>query len=84
MTLHKYYYILLLPVLLWLWLPRRQYAPDISIIHRANATFYMLARNSDVDGAVSTVTQIEQRFNHKFRYPFVFLNDVPFDEAFKS
>lgn len=83
MTLNKYY-LLILPVLLYFWLPRRQPVADVPLIHRANATFYMLARNSDVDGAVSTVTQIEQRFNHKFRYPYVFLNDAPFDEVFKS
>ena len=28
--------------------------------------------------------QMEDRFNKKFQYPYVFLNDVPFDETFKK
>ncbi|KAF7313992.1 Glycosyltransferase family 15 protein [Mycena chlorophos] len=51
--------------------------------YRANAVIIMLARNSDVDGAESSITQLEARFNAQFGYPYVFLNDVPFTEEFK-
>ncbi|KAI0690378.1 glycosyltransferase family 15 protein [Cytidiella melzeri] len=51
---------------------------------RANATLLMLARNEEVDGAVKSMRSLEDRFNHKYNYPWVFLNDVPFDETFIS
>lgn len=50
---------------------------------RASATFLMLARNSDVDDAVRAVREMEDRFNHKYRYPWVFLNEQPFSDDFK-
>ncbi|KAH9933691.1 glycosyltransferase family 15 protein [Amylocystis lapponica] len=50
---------------------------------RANATLLMLARNSDVDSAVRSVRELEDRFNSKFRYPWLFLNEVPFSDEFK-
>ena len=50
---------------------------------RANATLLMLARNSDVDDAVRAIRELEDRFNHKYRYPWVFLNEQPFSDDFK-
>jgi len=51
--------------------------------HLANATLFMLARNSDVDSAVNSVREVEDRFNHKYGYPWVFLNEQPFSDDFK-
>ena len=51
--------------------------------HRANATLLMLARNSDVNSAVLTVRDLEDRFNSKYNYPWVFLNEQPFSDDFK-
>lgn len=48
-----------------------------------NATFVTLARNSDLWEIVKSIRQIEDRFNRKFNYDWVFLNDKPFDEEFK-
>ncbi|THH05742.1 hypothetical protein EW146_g9819 [Bondarzewia mesenterica] len=48
-----------------------------------NATLLMLARNTDLEGAVQSVREMEDKFNKKFRYPWVFLNEEPFAEAFK-
>lgn len=42
------------------------------------------ARNSDLNGVISSMKQMEDRFNKKFQYPYVFLNDQPFEEAFKT
>lgn len=42
----------------------------------------MLARNEDINGAVSSMKQVEDRFNRNFNYPWVFLNDQPFSEEF--
>lgn len=50
---------------------------------RANATFVMLARNSDADGAVHAVRSMEDRFNRNYKYPWVFLNEEPFSDDFK-
>lgn len=51
---------------------------------RANATILMLARNSDTDSALRSVRELEDRFNHQFHYPWVFLNDEPFTDDFKT
>lgn len=51
---------------------------------RVNATFVILARNSDIVGLKTTIPMLERRFNHRFKYPYVFLNDAPFTEAFKD
>ncbi|KAK6345961.1 alpha 1,2-mannosyltransferase 2.4.1 [Orbilia blumenaviensis] len=51
---------------------------------RANATFITLARNSDTWEIAKSIRHIEDRFNRKFNYDWVFLNDQPFDEQFKK
>jgi len=43
----------------------------------------MLARNSDIDGAVNSVREMEDRFNRNYNYPWVFLNEQPFSTEFK-
>ncbi|KAH3667034.1 hypothetical protein WICMUC_005381 [Wickerhamomyces mucosus] len=49
-----------------------------------NATFVSLVRNSELNGIIKTIKQIEETFNDKFHYPYTFLNDQPFTENFKS
>ena len=69
--------------------PDTYYNPDVphtpahNASERANATILMLARNSDVEGAVRSVRELEDRFNRKFGYPWVFLNEEDFDDNFK-
>jgi alpha 1,2-mannosyltransferase len=63
--------------------PEHPNAPPITQRRRANATLLMLARNSDVDGAVRSVREMEDRFNNKYRYPWVFLNEEPFSDDFQ-
>ncbi len=50
----------------------------------ANATFVFLCRNDDINGVVSSVQQVEDRFNRRHQYPWVFLNEEPFTEEFKT
>ena len=50
---------------------------------RANATFVFLCRNSDIHGVVSSIQQLEDRFNRRHGYPWVLLNEEPFTEDFK-
>jgi alpha 1,2-mannosyltransferase len=61
--------------------------PDVTVHEpserRANATFVLLARNSDLEGVVDSIRQMEDRFNHKYKYPWVLLNEEPFTETFK-
>jgi hypothetical protein len=42
----------------------------------------MLARNGDIQGVVKSIKQMEDRFNKRFRYPYVFLNEQPFSDVF--
>ena len=51
---------------------------------KVNATFVTLARNSDTWELAKSIRHVEDRFNHKFNYDWVFLNDEPFDEKFKK
>jgi len=49
-----------------------------------NATFVTLARNTDLWEIARSIRQVEDRFNRKFNYDWVFLNDKPFDDTFKK
>lgn len=51
---------------------------------RMNATFVTLARNNDVWDIAGSIQQVEDRFNKRYNYDWVFLNDKPFDETFKK
>jgi alpha 1,2-mannosyltransferase len=51
---------------------------------RMNATFVTLARNSDLWEIARSIRQVEDRFNRKYHYDWVFLNDKPFDATFKK
>jgi alpha 1,2-mannosyltransferase len=52
--------------------------------HRANATFVILCRNSDMGGTLRSIRDIEDRFNRKYGYPYVLLNEEPFTDEFKK
>jgi alpha 1,2-mannosyltransferase len=51
---------------------------------RVKAAFVILTRNNELDALRKTIQQLEARFNHKFNYPYVFLNDVEFTQEFKD
>lgn len=51
---------------------------------RANATFVTLAQNKDLYSLVDSVKAMEDRFNRKYHYDWVFLNDEEFNDEFKS
>jgi len=51
---------------------------------RANATFVTLARNTDIWEIAKSIRMVEDRFNRKFHYDWVFLNDQPFNDDFKK
>ena len=47
-------------------------------------SFIGTARNSDINGIMFSMKQMEDRFNKKFHYDYVFLNEQPFDQSFKE
>ncbi|KAJ7279266.1 glycolipid 2-alpha-mannosyltransferase-domain-containing protein [Mycena rebaudengoi] len=51
---------------------------DVKFRAKANATFIILARNSDMDNTVRSMRRMEDRFNTRHHYPYVLLNDEPF------
>ncbi|KAI4949107.1 hypothetical protein J4E91_005571 [Alternaria rosae] len=57
--------------------------PVLNTTARESAVFMMLARNSEVKGAVSSVRSVQEQFNDNFGYPWVFLNDEEWTEDFK-
>ncbi|KAJ7680108.1 glycolipid 2-alpha-mannosyltransferase-domain-containing protein, partial [Mycena rosella] len=57
--------------------------PALASRPRANATFVILACNSDLDSTVRSVCEVEDRFNTRHHYPYTLLNDEPFTDEFK-
>lgn len=49
---------------------------------RVKAAFVVLARNKEVYSLRSSMRYLEDRFNHKFNYPWIFLNEQPFSDEF--
>jgi len=49
-----------------------------------NAAIIMLARDEDIESAITSLQSLEDHFNRFFHYPVVFMNDQPFSSAFKS
>ena len=50
---------------------------------RPNAAIISLVRNEELDGIVQSMSQLEMRWNWKYRYPWVFLSESEFSEEFK-
>jgi hypothetical protein len=51
---------------------------------KINAAVVVLARDSDLEQLLGTLANFEAKFNKQYHYPYVFLNDIPFREYFKS
>lgn len=51
---------------------------------RENATLFTLVRNKELDGMLSSIKYVEERFNNRFHYDWVFMNDKPFTQDFKT
>ncbi|KAJ2668592.1 hypothetical protein GGI25_006412, partial [Coemansia spiralis] len=62
------------------------YAADVKepVVERTNAAFVILTRNKELDSLRETLAQLESRFNHRYHYPYVFLNNEPFSDKFKE
>lgn len=51
---------------------------------RVKGAFVVLVRNSELYALRSSMRYLEDRFNHKYNYPYIFLNEQPFTEEFKN
>lgn len=51
---------------------------------REKATFVTLVRNRDLYSLAESIKSVEDRFNSKFNYDWVFLNDEEFTDEFKN
>ena len=51
---------------------------------KVNAAIVVLARNSDINDVLLSVSRLEKRFNHKYLYDYVFLNNGDFDYDFRD
>ncbi|CAK9436987.1 uncharacterized protein LODBEIA_P14700 [Lodderomyces beijingensis] len=58
--------------------------PNVQDQPRANAAFVMLCRNSEIKDVIKSVESMERHFNQWFNYPWVFLNNEPFTDEFKT
>ncbi|MCJ1467176.1 hypothetical protein MMC07_005799 [Pseudocyphellaria aurata] len=60
-----------------------EYGADNPNAPRINATLLALVRNSEADGMVQSMRDLERTWNSKFNYPWTFFNDEPFNDEFK-
>ncbi|TVY14032.1 Alpha-1,2 mannosyltransferase KTR1, partial [Lachnellula arida] len=60
------------------------HAPSLDWNRRPKAALISLVRNSELEGIMQSMRQLEFRWNRKYQYPWVFFNDEPFTEEFKA
>ncbi|CAG8446229.1 13565_t:CDS:2 [Acaulospora morrowiae] len=65
------------------WIDPRKDKSLYQNVTRVNAAIVVLVRNSELYQIRSSMRQFEDRWNKKFNYPYVFLNDEEFTEEFK-
>ncbi|GAA6048946.1 hypothetical protein JCM3770_007132 [Rhodotorula araucariae] len=65
-------------------MPPEVYPAALNPFKRANAAFVALVRNNEREDMRNSMRHLEARFNRRYGYPWVFLNDEPFDEDFKK
>ncbi|TVY84573.1 Alpha-1,2 mannosyltransferase KTR1 [Lachnellula suecica] len=58
--------------------------PSLGWNTRPRAALISLVRNSELEGMMQSMRQLELRWNSKYQYPWVFFNDEPFTEEFKA
>ena len=54
------------------------------ILCKQKAVILILCRNEEMDGINATLENFEEKFNSKFEYPYVFLNDKKFTQEFQD
>jgi mannosyltransferase len=57
--------------------------PDEDDRARGKAAIIALVRNRELREMSQSMRELEETFNRKFRYPWIFFNDEPFEDKFK-
>ncbi|KAI9146180.1 alpha-1,2-mannosyltransferase [Paraphysoderma sedebokerense] len=57
--------------------------PEDTLEGKVKAAIVILVRNQELEALIPTLKQFESKFNSRYAYPYVFLNDVEFTEEFK-
>lgn len=55
-----------------------------SVSIKPRAAIISLVRNSELDGIMQSMQQLEWHWNDKYHYPWVFFNNEPFTQEFKA
>jgi hypothetical protein len=58
--------------------------PWLNETNRASAAIVILVSSEEYTSAQKTVVQLEKNFNARFQYPYVFINDHPYEELFRQ
>lgn len=66
------------------YMPPEFVSSSVNQAPRVKAAFIVLVRNNELDGMIQSMNDYEFRFNRKFNYPWIFLNDEPFTDEFKT
>ena len=64
--------------------PKRTKKKGSNAFKRENATFITLARNEELEGLLSSINEVESRFNKDHHYDWVFFNDEEFTMEFRQ
>lgn len=51
---------------------------------KPRAALISLVRNSELQGLIQSMRQLEFQWNRKYQYPWIFFNDEPFSDEFKA
>ena len=51
--------------------------------HRPKAALISLVRNEELEGILQSMRQLEYTWNRRYRYPWIFFSETPFNEEFK-
>ena len=57
--------------------------PDPDDRAQGKAAIIALVRNSELGPMAQSMRELEETFNRKFKYPWIFFNDEPFSDQFK-
>lgn len=55
-----------------------------SLFDEPKACFVVLVKNSEIDDMSRSLVSYQEKFNHQYKYPWVFLNDEDFTQEFKE
>lgn len=63
---------------------RFQNNPSDTLPGKVKAVIVVLVRNDELKPWIKTMQQFEARYNRRYNYPYVFINDQEFSESFRT